>query len=137
MREGILTKEPPYNKLRGTKIQNDKRRPPIKKSPVPSLRYLELQITDRCNLRCRHCYIDTNSISKLSLRGGRRDRRSNLKKIATPFWLAMTDKDITSEKVKASELSVTQIKNILTEFRRDAGLKGAYHRRRATTSQQV
>ncbi|MEK7197808.1 MAG: radical SAM protein, partial [Nitrospirota bacterium] len=124
MREGIPTKEPPYNKLRGTKIQNDKRRPPIKKSPVPSLRYLELQITDRCNLRCRHCYIDTNSISKLSLRGGRRDRRSNLKKeIATPFWLAMTDKDITSEKVKASELSVTQIKNILTEFEEMQGLR--------------
>jgi radical SAM protein with 4Fe4S-binding SPASM domain len=32
-------------------------RPPVIKSPVPSLRYLELQITDRCNLRCRHCYI--------------------------------------------------------------------------------
>ncbi|MCX8117602.1 MAG: radical SAM protein [Desulfobacterota bacterium] len=26
-------------------------------SPVPSLRYLELLITDRCNLRCRHCYL--------------------------------------------------------------------------------
>ena len=26
-------------------------------SPIPSLRYLELQITDRCNLQCRHCYI--------------------------------------------------------------------------------
>jgi len=26
-------------------------------SPIPSLRYLELQITDRCNLRCRHCYL--------------------------------------------------------------------------------
>jgi len=26
-------------------------------SPIPSLRYLEFQITDRCNLRCRHCYI--------------------------------------------------------------------------------
>lgn len=25
-------------------------------APVPSLRYLELQITGRCNLRCRHCY---------------------------------------------------------------------------------
>ncbi len=28
-----------------------------KPSPMPSLRYLEFQITDRCNLRCRHCYI--------------------------------------------------------------------------------
>jgi radical SAM protein with 4Fe4S-binding SPASM domain len=26
-------------------------------SPIPSLRYLEFQITDRCNLHCRHCYI--------------------------------------------------------------------------------
>ncbi len=26
-------------------------------SPVPSLRYLELQITNRCNLQCRHCYL--------------------------------------------------------------------------------
>ncbi|GBE01440.1 antilisterial bacteriocin subtilosin biosynthesis protein AlbA [bacterium BMS3Bbin06] len=29
----------------------------IRRSPVPSLRYLELLVTDRCNLRCRHCYI--------------------------------------------------------------------------------
>lgn len=26
-------------------------------SPVPSLRYLELQITRRCNLACAHCYL--------------------------------------------------------------------------------
>ncbi len=26
-------------------------------APIPSLRYLEFQLTDRCNLRCRHCYI--------------------------------------------------------------------------------
>jgi len=32
-------------------------RPQIIKSPEPSLRYLELQITDNCNLKCRHCYI--------------------------------------------------------------------------------
>lgn len=25
-------------------------------SPIPSLRYLLLHITERCNLRCRHCY---------------------------------------------------------------------------------
>lgn len=29
----------------------------VRPSPVPSLRYLELQMTDRCNLRCRHCYL--------------------------------------------------------------------------------
>ncbi len=27
-------------------------------SPFPSLRYLEVLLTERCNLRCRHCYID-------------------------------------------------------------------------------
>ena len=26
-------------------------------APVPSLRYLELQLLHRCNLRCRHCYL--------------------------------------------------------------------------------
>lgn len=26
-------------------------------SPTPSLRYLELMVTDRCNLQCRHCYL--------------------------------------------------------------------------------
>jgi radical SAM protein with 4Fe4S-binding SPASM domain len=44
--EGILTKESVNTK-----------RPLLAKSPVPSLRYLELQITNKCNLKCRHCYI--------------------------------------------------------------------------------
>lgn len=35
-------------------------------SPVPSLRYLELQITDRCNLRCRHCYLADGQNQDLS-----------------------------------------------------------------------
>jgi len=35
----------------------NKRELSVNPSPIPSLRYLELQITDRCNLRCRHCYI--------------------------------------------------------------------------------
>jgi radical SAM protein with 4Fe4S-binding SPASM domain len=26
-------------------------------SPLPSLRYLELQLTKKCNLKCRHCYL--------------------------------------------------------------------------------
>jgi radical SAM protein with 4Fe4S-binding SPASM domain len=40
--------------------------PPLTKSPVPSLRYLELQITDRCNLRCKHCFIE-EGFSELSI----------------------------------------------------------------------
>ena len=41
-------------------------RPVLARSPVPSLRYLELQITDRCNLRCGHCYIGEPSARELS-----------------------------------------------------------------------
>jgi radical SAM protein with 4Fe4S-binding SPASM domain len=36
-------------------------------SPIPSLRYLEFQITDRCNLRCRHCYIGDGLHQDLSV----------------------------------------------------------------------
>jgi AdoMet-dependent heme synthase len=35
-------------------------------SPTPSLRYLELQITNRCNLQCRHCYIGEGAHQDLS-----------------------------------------------------------------------
>ena len=35
--------------------------PPLTESPAPSLRYLEFQITDRCNLRCKHCFIEEGS----------------------------------------------------------------------------
>jgi radical SAM protein with 4Fe4S-binding SPASM domain len=50
--EGILVTDP-------GSIQ----RPPVIRSPEPSLRYLELQITDRCNLQCKHCYIDSPKTS--------------------------------------------------------------------------
>ena len=46
LEEGLLTSE-----------QVSLQRPPLVPSPQPSLRYLELQITDTCNLRCKHCYI--------------------------------------------------------------------------------
>jgi len=54
--EGLLTTEPV-----------SVRRPPLIKAAVPSLRYLELQITDACNLRCRHCYIGDGARHELSL----------------------------------------------------------------------
>jgi radical SAM protein with 4Fe4S-binding SPASM domain len=56
MAEGLLTTETISVK-----------RPPLIKAPVPSLRYLELQITDRCNLRCRHCYIGETDPKELSI----------------------------------------------------------------------
>ncbi len=46
LKEGILT-EKPVQRLN----------PPIKQAPFPSLRYIELQITKRCNLRCKHCFV--------------------------------------------------------------------------------
>ncbi|MEW6067658.1 MAG: radical SAM protein [Nitrospirota bacterium] len=54
--EGILTKNKDLSS-----------HPPLIKSPVPSLRYLELQITNKCNLKCRHCYIGDKDISELSV----------------------------------------------------------------------
>jgi len=39
----------------------------IGQSPVPSLRYLELQLTRRCNLKCRHCYLGPQKKEDLSL----------------------------------------------------------------------
>jgi radical SAM protein with 4Fe4S-binding SPASM domain len=36
-------------------------------SPVPSLRYLLLHITDRCNLKCRHCFLGEAGKHELAL----------------------------------------------------------------------
>ncbi|MBI5748651.1 MAG: radical SAM protein, partial [Nitrospinae bacterium] len=36
-------------------------------SPIPSLRYLELQLTARCNLSCRHCYLGKPKNIELNL----------------------------------------------------------------------
>ena len=47
LKEGILT----------TAQKRRKRKFVVEAAPVPSLRYLELQITARCNLKCRHCYL--------------------------------------------------------------------------------
>lgn len=56
MDEGILTTE--------RVVMN---RPPLLPAPEPSLRYLELQITDACNLRCKHCYVGKSSGNELSV----------------------------------------------------------------------
>jgi radical SAM protein with 4Fe4S-binding SPASM domain len=56
LHEGILSSDP-INIIR----------PALSKAPQPSLRYLELQITDRCNLRCKHCYIGKDQVHELSV----------------------------------------------------------------------
>ena len=57
VQEGILT----------TRF-TERTKPPLKKSPEPSLRYLELQISQRCNLRCRHCYIGPPGEKELTMK---------------------------------------------------------------------
>jgi radical SAM protein with 4Fe4S-binding SPASM domain len=57
VREGLLdlltTPEPRPNRAYG--------------SPHPSLRYLELQLTRRCNLACRHCYLGPPAMDEMAL----------------------------------------------------------------------
>jgi radical SAM protein with 4Fe4S-binding SPASM domain len=56
MEEGLLTAE----------RASARRRPPLIRAPEPSLRYLELQITNACNLQCKHCYINNDAREELS-----------------------------------------------------------------------
>ncbi len=56
MEEGLLT----------TERASGRRHPLLIRAPEPSLRYLELQITNACNLRCSHCYINANAQEELS-----------------------------------------------------------------------
>ncbi len=74
-------------------------RPLVTKSPEPSLRYLELQITDICNLRCRHCYIG--------------DKKNNTPLFFYPYQGG----------AEGSELSPDQIRTILHEFEELQGLR--------------
>jgi radical SAM protein with 4Fe4S-binding SPASM domain len=56
LEEGILTTQ-----------SGGVRHPAIRQAAEPSLRYLELQITDACNLACKHCYIGEGNHHELSL----------------------------------------------------------------------
>ncbi len=38
-----------------------------RQSPVPSLRYLLLNITDRCNLACKHCYLGRQGTNDIEI----------------------------------------------------------------------
>jgi len=40
----------------------------VKASPVPSLRYILLNITNKCNLACRHCYLGRPGTEEISLK---------------------------------------------------------------------
>ena len=44
----------------------------VGRNESPSLRYLMLEVTDRCNLRCRHCYLGDAGSSDLDWEAARR-----------------------------------------------------------------
>ena len=112
IKEGILTTE-----------KNLLKRPHVIKSPKPSLRYLELQITDRCNLGCRHCYIGDFITLPLvpSHQGRRKCRETSIKERGARNKSPLPLRE--RERVRGSELSVYQIQRILKEFEKMQGLR--------------
>ncbi len=97
-------------------------RPPLIKSSKPSLKYLELQITDKCNLRCRHCYIGDDialpyitSPMSPDHQGRGKQGETSIQKFPLPLWERV--------RVRGNELSVSQIEKILTEFEEMQGLR--------------
>ena len=57
LKEELLVMEP----------QKSHRHVLLRQSPIPSLRYLELQLISRCNLACKHCYLGEPTTAALSL----------------------------------------------------------------------
>ncbi len=47
--------------------KREKRKITVKKSPIPSLRYLQLHITEKCNLNCKHCYLGRKSKKSMDI----------------------------------------------------------------------
>lgn len=46
--------------------KSEKRRFIVYSPPIPTLRYLEIQLTNKCNLKCLHCYQGERSSDELS-----------------------------------------------------------------------
>ncbi|WP_162176265.1 radical SAM/SPASM domain-containing protein [Candidatus Magnetobacterium casense] len=62
--EGILQQAMQRTKRPTAPLQG---RPNPQQSPLPSLRYLELQLTDECNLNCKHCYIESSRTNRMTV----------------------------------------------------------------------
>jgi radical SAM protein with 4Fe4S-binding SPASM domain len=110
LKEGILTKD-----------KVSVKRPPIIKSPDPSLRYLELQITNKCNLKCKHCYIGDRNIFTLP-----KPLPSIPKAFGTLPSRERSESTRTEVRVGGEtkhELSVKQIRKVLHEFEEMQGLR--------------
>ena len=87
-------------------------RPVVKQSPLPSLRYLELQITERCNLRCKHCFIGDNILSQKGPSQNSSFQKRTFERL-----------NHVSDEHKCHELTVPQIKKVLKEFEHMQGLR--------------
>ncbi len=119
LKEGILT---------GDKVSV--KRPPLIKSPDPSLRYLELQITNKCNLKCKHCYIGDRNVftlpqplpsgegSNTPLHLGTSRFRPSQEGISPLPW-----RERGRVRGEGNELSVKQIRKVLHEFEQMQGLR--------------
>jgi radical SAM protein with 4Fe4S-binding SPASM domain len=103
LKEGILTKG-----------KVSVKRPPLIKSPDPSLRYLELQITNKCNLKCKHCYIGDRNIFTLP---------QPLPSIPKAFGTLPSQERVRVRGETKHELSINQIRVILKEFEEMQGLR--------------
>lgn len=97
-----------------TKDKVSVKRPPLTKSHDPSLRYLELQITNKCNLRCRHCFIGDRNIITLP---------QPLPSIPKAFGTLPSQERVRVRGAKEEELSVSQIRALLKEFEEMQGLR--------------
>ena len=67
LEEGILEAEGEAGFASRAADEPARRRLQLAPSPIPSLRYLLLHITDRCNLKCRHCFLGESGSTDLSL----------------------------------------------------------------------
>jgi radical SAM protein with 4Fe4S-binding SPASM domain len=118
LKEGILTED-----------KVSVKRPLLIKSPDPSLRYLELQITNKCNLKCKHCYIgDVNIFTFPQPLPSREGKSKEIPLINSPLPLQERSESTRTEarvrgRKNFSELSIEQIKNILKEFEKMQGLR--------------
>lgn len=84
------------------------KRPPIVPSPKPSLRYLELQITNACDLRCRHCYLGDQRMSELPV--------PRVRRILTEFEQMQGLRVMITGGEPALHSSFDEINNMLPDF---------------------
>ncbi len=129
LKEGILTKD-----------KVSVKRPPLIKSPDPSLQYLELQITNKCNLKCKHCYIGDRNIftlpqplpsregSNTPLHSPGESGRTGPSQAGIFPLLSQERSESTRTEVSVRgetkhELSINQIRVILKEFEEMQGLR--------------